>query len=49
MDPSVAYRFENPESGKVRELCGADLQRDGFTFSLPKRAAAFWLYRIEGT
>lgn len=45
LDPATTYRFENGETGEIRELAGADLQRDGFTLTLPVRAGAIWFYR----
>jgi len=45
--PEAVYRFENPETGETRELTGAAIQRDGFTFALPKRAGAVWFYHAE--
>jgi hypothetical protein len=41
------YTFENPETGETRELTGAAVQRDGFTFALPKREGAVWFYRVK--
>lgn len=35
--PDAVYRFENRETGETREMTGAVVQRDGFTFTLPKR------------
>ena len=37
--------FENPETGETRCLSGAELSRDGFAFTVPKRSAAIWFYR----
>ena len=41
------YLFENPETFEMIELTGAELMRNGFTFTLPKRSAAIWLYRTQ--
>ena len=43
----ATYVFENPETGKVRELTGTAVQQDGFTFTLPKREGAVWFYRLK--
>jgi alpha-galactosidase len=48
LKPETAYVFENPETGETRKLAGKDLQRDGFTFALPKREGAIWFYRVKG-
>ena len=45
LDPTATYRFENGETGEMRELSGADLQREGFTVTLPARTGAIWFYR----
>ena len=45
--PDVVYRFENPETGELRELTGAAVQRDGFAIALPKREGAIWFYRQQ--
>ena len=45
LDPAATYRFENGETGEIRELAGADLQRVGFTVTLPARTGAIWFYR----
>ena len=42
-----AYLFENAETGETLEANGADLNRDGFTFALPKRSGALCFYRRE--
>lgn len=39
------YTFENMESGETRDVAGAALQRDGFSFALPARSGAIWFYR----
>lgn len=44
LKPEATYRFENPETGEIKELSGTALQRRGFTFALPKRAGAIWTY-----
>jgi len=41
------YRFDNPETQERREIPGAALAREGFSFTLPKRSAALWLYRVQ--
>ncbi|HET6487380.1 MAG TPA: alpha-galactosidase [Spirochaetia bacterium] len=41
----TTYSFDNPETGEHREMAARDLARAGFTFSLPPRAGALWLYR----
>jgi alpha-galactosidase len=43
----ATYTFENPESGETRTVDGATLSRDGFTFALPPRSGALWLYRKQ--
>ncbi len=43
----AVYRFENPETGEQRELAGAAVTRDGFTFALPARTAAVWFYQRQ--
>ena len=45
IDAEELYSFENPETGERKEIAGADLVRDGFTFQLPKRSGAIWVYR----
>ena len=45
--PDARYLFENPESGETRELSGLTVQRDGFTFALPKREGSIWFYRVK--
>ena len=49
--PDVVYLFENPETGETKELAGHAIERDGFTFALPRRQGAIWFYarRIPGT
>ena len=43
--PGSTYWHENAESGETREIAGADMIRDGFTLTLPKRSGAIWFYR----
>ncbi len=43
--PEATYAFENPETGDARDITGDALNRDGFTFALPRRSAAIWFYR----
>jgi len=45
--PDSVYVFENPESGETRELTGTVVERDGFTFTLPRREGAVWFYRVK--
>lgn len=45
LQEEAGYRFENPETGETRELTGAAVQQQGFTFALPKRAGAVWMYQ----
>jgi alpha-galactosidase len=45
IDSDTQYRFENVESGETREIAGAALIRNGFTFALPARGGAIWFYR----
>jgi len=45
--PDVVYRFDNPETGEIRELTGAAVQQHGFAFALPPRAGAIWIYQQE--
>jgi alpha-galactosidase len=45
----AVYAFENPETGEELEISGAELIKDGFVFTLPKRTAALWLYRRMDT
>lgn len=47
LDADARYTLENPETGAVREMAGAALLRDGFTFELPRRSGAIWFYRGE--
>jgi hypothetical protein len=42
--PNRTYVFENPENGERRELPGAILLRDGFTFRLAAREGSIWFY-----
>jgi len=41
------YTFENPETGEDMVLSGDDLLHDGFTFALPPRSGALWLYHKQ--
>ena len=43
--PDSAYFLENAETGERKDILGADLIRDGFTFTLSKRSGAIWFYR----
>jgi alpha-galactosidase len=45
MREDLQYHLENPETGETREVAGADLLRDGWTFELPRRSGAIWFYR----
>ena len=45
--PDAVYLFENPETGETKELAGHAVERDGFTFALPKRQGAIWFYRLK--
>jgi alpha-galactosidase len=45
--PSNVYVFENQETRQVIEISGAVLDQEGFRFTLPKRSAAIWFYRIQ--
>ena len=45
LQTEAVYRFENPETGEIRELTGMALQQQGFCFALPKRAGAVWMYQ----
>lgn len=48
--PAALYRFENSETGEVRELTGTAVRQGGFTFALPQRAGAVWFYQtMAGT
>ncbi|MBI4553995.1 MAG: alpha-galactosidase [Candidatus Latescibacteria bacterium] len=44
IDPGAMYVLENPETGETRDMPGAVLSHDGFTFALPKRSGAIWFY-----
>jgi len=46
--PDAMYFFENPETDETRNIFGADLIHNGFTFALPKRSGAIWFYRRAG-
>ncbi len=43
--PEAHYRFENPETGDIREADGETLLRAGFTVALPPRSGAIWFYQ----
>lgn len=43
LDPDAVYVFENPETGEGLEQHGGD----AFTFALPARTGALWLYRVR--
>ena len=43
--PGSMYFLENLEMGEEREISGASLIHDGFTFALSARSAAIWFYR----
>jgi len=43
--PGSMYFLDNAETGETREISGADLIHDGFTFVLAKRSGAIWFYR----
>ncbi|MFZ4397285.1 MAG: NPCBM/NEW2 domain-containing protein [Kiritimatiellia bacterium] len=45
--PDVVYRFENPETGEIRELTGVAVQQHGFVFALSPRAGAIWVYQQQ--
>jgi alpha-galactosidase len=45
IDLSATYIFENPETSQTSTISGKDLIEKGFTFKLPPRSAAIWLYR----
>ena len=47
VDPDATYEFENPETGEALRADGKQLVRDGFTFKLPRRSGAIWLYKKE--
>ena len=49
ISPGSTYFLENAETGETREVSGADLIDDGFTFALPKRSGAIWFYRAAGS
>ena len=44
--PGLMYFLENPETGETRDISGAALIHDGFTFALPPRRGAIWFYRM---
>ncbi|MFN8492647.1 MAG: alpha-galactosidase [Caldilineaceae bacterium] len=46
IQPTGKYWFENPETGETKSLTGEELRRDGFTFALPARSGAIWLYQM---
>ncbi len=43
--PDTVYILDNPETGATRELSGATLANEGFTFELAPRNGAIWFYR----
>ena len=45
VQPAANYLFENPETGETKQITGEVLCRDGFTFTLPARSGAIWLYQ----
>ncbi|MHB1293802.1 MAG: alpha-galactosidase [Anaerolineae bacterium] len=45
--PHAEYVFENPETGERYTRSGADIHRDGITFSQPVRSGAIWFYRVK--
>lgn len=45
--PGETYMFENPETGETQEFSKAGLLQTGFSFTLPKRSAAVWLYHVK--
>jgi alpha-galactosidase len=47
IDADAMYRFENPETGERKEIAGVELAKNGFTFALPQRSGAIWLYTRE--
>ncbi len=40
----ATYRFENAETGEIKEIPGKTLLDGGFTFALPARSGAIWFY-----
>ena len=44
--PGADYVFENPETSQSTKIAGAELAAKGFSFTLPKRSAGIWFYRI---
>jgi hypothetical protein len=47
ISPEVTYLFENPETGEMRDILGADLIHDGFTVALAARSGAIWFYQMR--
>jgi alpha-galactosidase len=45
LDSDINYIFESPEFGKTVEISGRELEKNGFTVSLPKRTGETWFYR----
>jgi len=43
----AGYVLENPETGEIIRMAGTALIQDGFTFAIPPRSGAIWLYRAE--
>ena len=43
LEPDAVYVFDDPETGERLERCGGD----AFTFALPARTGALWLYRVR--
>ncbi len=39
------YSFEAPEAGKSFEISGDEINKNGLTFSIPKRSGIFWFYK----
>ena len=46
--PEALYTFENPETGEVRKLQGAQVMASGLKFALPPRQGAIWFYQAIG-
>jgi alpha-galactosidase len=42
----ATYRLENPETGETQTVAGDTLATAGFTFALPPRSGALWIYRL---
>jgi hypothetical protein len=47
IDPKALYEFESPEFGRRRTVPGGELEKDGFTVSLPARSGEIWFYRRQ--